>query len=185
VVSRIDRKGRRPGRATDRVPVEPELQRRQAARDRSDRDRQPREVRRERGEVFPGKTLAIVLLRRGLRRRVVELGPRARRPAVLLVAEREVQQRAEGRIEPLALTEFVASFVDFVVGHEVAPLAEQRLGEDAIGRLRPGGRGPKNEPPKNEPPKNEPGEPEADAPHRRPAYSGPPKNQPRKLAQKT
>ena len=83
--------------------------------------------------------LAIGLARaRGEARGLGVLGPRAGRAARLLVAEREVQQRAELGVDPIALFEFWTRRREIAGRHQRAPLPEERLGHGDVGVLRVG-----------------------------------------------
>src|SRR4029450_5273977 len=86
----------------EHVPVERDLES-LALVARRKLDLEPRQVGLDRGDVLVGERhaiLATVALREGFG--VVELGPRAGEPSLLLATDAEIQESARGWIEALA-----------------------------------------------------------------------------------
>jgi hypothetical protein len=105
-----------------------------------------REARVEGGGVVAGEIDAGLLTGlHGHAGRLVELTPGARGLALLLVADGEVEQRAELGVEALALGELAARLGDLAGVEQLPRLAEERLGggelRDARGRALRGARG--------------------------------------------
>src|SRR5205085_19002 len=61
-------------------------------------------------------------------------GPRGREPPLLLVAEREIEQGAARRIEPMAARELLTGLVDATFVERGAPLVEERLRDGELRR---------------------------------------------------
>jgi hypothetical protein len=81
----------------------------------------------ERRSALARDVLALVVLERGRRGGLLEAGPRAGGAAAALVAVGEPQQRADARIEPLALGELRARFGEVALLDERSSALEERL----------------------------------------------------------
>lgn len=102
-----------------------------------DVDHQLAELGLDGRDALAGGLLALgPVVERGPRQDVLELGPRRRELALLLVASREVHLRARRRIEPVALLELGAGLGELVGLEQLSSVPEQRLrGGFLFGRL--------------------------------------------------